>query len=228
MEIVEINCCFCKNPYKVTKLKLSQIKYRKRTRNQNHFCSYDCELGGRGAKQPQDVICLNCNKEFKKQWGHIKKTPNHFCSKSCAATYNNTHKTKGNRKSKLEYFLEKKLVEIYPALEFHFNRKDAINSELDIYIPQLKLAFELNGIFHYEPIFGSEKLNQIQNNDGRKFQACLERGIELCIVDTSKLNYFKESNALPYLKIVQKVINHKQINSLLGPEELESSTTRLS
>ena len=97
---------------------------------------------------------------------------------------------------------------------------------MDIYIPQLKLAFELNGVFHYEPIFGSEKLNQIQNNDGRKFQACLERGIELCIVDTSKLNYFKESNALPYLEIVQKIINYKQINNL-GPEGLEPSTNRL-
>jgi len=45
---------------------------------------------------------------------------------------------------------------LYPDLVIHFNKKDAINSELDIYIPSLKLAFELNGIFHYEPIFGKE------------------------------------------------------------------------
>lgn len=209
MDMVEINCSFCNKAYKVSKFRLSQIKYRKKVRNQSHFCSHDCELGGRGAKPPQDVVCLNCNKEFKKRWGHIKKSSNHFCTRSCAATYNNTHKTKGNRKSKLEYYLENKLVEIYPTLEFHFTRKDVINSELDIYIPQLKLAFELNGIFHYEPIYGAEKLNQIQNNDNRKFQACLEMGIELCIIDTSKLGYFKESNALPYLKIVQRIINNK-------------------
>ena len=82
----------------------------------------------------------------------------------------------------------------YPNLEIHYNRKDAINSELDIYIPELELAFELNGIFHYEPIYGAEKLQQIQNNDDRKFQACLEKGISLCIIDTSSLKYFKLFN----------------------------------
>lgn len=87
--------------------------------------------------------------------------------------------------------------------------KDAINSELDIYIPSLKLAFELNGIFHYEPIYGQDKMNQIQNNDNRKFQACLEHGIELCIIDSSKLTYFKPANAQKYLDIITQVINSK-------------------
>jgi len=174
-----------------------------------HFCSKECRYKSLNFKWPQTVTCLNCNKEFKKLGSQIKKSPNHFCTKSCAATYNNTHKTKGNRKSKLEYFLEDRLIKFYPDLEFHFNRKDAINSELDIYIPSLNLAFELNGIFHYEPIYGEDKLNQIQNNDNRKFQACLEKKIELCIIDTSKLGYFKESNALPYLKIVQDIIDRK-------------------
>lgn len=144
---------------------------------------------------------------------HLKigKSYNYFCTHSCAATYNNTHKTKGNRKSKLEFYLEKELPLLYPNLEFHFNRKDAINSELDVYIPSLKLAFELNGLFHYEPIFGENKLEQIQNNDKRKFQACLERNIELCIIDSSKLKYFKESNARPYLDIIVNIIKEKLV-----------------
>ena len=97
----------------------------------------------------------------------------------------------------------------YPDLEFYFNRKDAINSELDIYIPKLKLAFELNGIFHYEPIYGADKLNQTQNNDRRKFQACLEQGIELCIIDTSSLSYFKPDKVQKYLDIIVNIINSK-------------------
>ena len=141
------------------------------------------------------------------------KVYNYFCCSSCAATYNNTHKTKGNRKSKLEFYLEKELPLLYPDMEFHFNRKDAINSELDIYIPSMKLAFELNGIFHYEPIYGETKLDQIQNNDKRKFQACLERGIELCIIDSSNLKYFKESNAKPYLDIILKIIEQNKSGS---------------
>lgn len=77
------------------------------------------------------------------------------------------------------------------------------------YIPSLHLAFELNGLFHYEPIFSLDKLSKIQNNDRRKFQACLERGIELCIIDTCRLSYFKESNAIPYLDIIRDIIRNK-------------------
>jgi hypothetical protein len=88
--------------------------------------------------------------------------------------------------------LQEKLTILFPSLDIHYNRKDAINSELDIYIPSLKLAIELNGIFHYEPIYDQDKLDQIQNNDHRKFQACAENGISLCIIDTSSLKYFKE------------------------------------
>lgn len=137
------------------------------------------------------------------------KKYNPFCSLSCSATYTNTHKTKGNRKSKLEFYLEENLKISYPNIDFHFNRKDAINSELDIYIPSMKLAFELNGIFHYEPIYGQSKLAQIKNNDERKYQACLENNIELCIIDSSKLKYFKESNAKPYLDIICDIIDKK-------------------
>lgn len=35
------------------------------------------------------VICHNCGVEFNKQPGQVKKSPNHFCSKSCAAKRNN-------------------------------------------------------------------------------------------------------------------------------------------
>ena len=135
--------------------------------------------------------------------------PNHFCSSSCAATYSNAHKTKGTRRSKLEVWLEAQLPLKYPDLVFHFNRKDAIDGELDIYIPSINLAFELNGIFHYEPIYGKDKLNQIRNNDTRKFQACIEKGIELCIIDTSKQTYFKEQTARKYLDIVTNIIDIK-------------------
>ena len=130
---------------------------------------------------------------------------------------------KGNQKSKLETYIQNQLIILYPILEFHFNRRDAINGELDIYIPSLKLAFELNGIFHYEPVFGPEKLTQIQNNDNRKFQACIEREIELCIIDSSKDKYFKEKTAKPFLDIIVKIINDK----LASPVRFERTTQNL-
>ncbi len=174
------------------------------------YCSSECRK--KDLSKKHTLNCTNCNIKFEKSNGDFLKTKNHFCSKSCAATYNNTHKKAGTRRSKLESYLEQQLTSLYPNIEFHFNKKDAINSELDIYIPSLKLAFELNGIYHYEPIYGSDKLNQIQNNDQRKFQACIEQGISLCIIDTSKQKYFKKSTSQEFINIIIDIINNKSKN----------------
>jgi hypothetical protein len=136
----------------------------------------------------------------------VRKTKNNFCCKSCAATYNNTHKTKGTRRSKLEMLIEQSIKSKFPELEFLFNDKTTIGSELDIYIPSLKLAFELNGIFHYEPIYGQEKFDQIQQNDTNKFQQCQRLGISLCIVDTSTHAYVTQKTSQKYIDIVYFVV----------------------
>jgi endo-alpha-1,4-polygalactosaminidase (GH114 family) len=99
------------------------------------------------------------------------------------------------------------LTKLYPYIQIDFNEKSAINSELDIYIPSLSLAFELNGILHYNPIYGTEKLQQIQNNDNKKIKECKEKQINLVIIDTRKQNYFKEKTSKEYLKIITETIN---------------------
>lgn len=194
-----VNCYYCNNKFDK---KLSEIK-----RSKIHFCSRLCwSKNNINLKSKNNVTCDQCGKVFYKVPSEQKKSNHHYCSQSCFASYNNTHKTHGTRVSKLEKFLQEELSNNY-FYNFHFNRKDAINSELDIYIPELNLAFELNGIFHYEPIFGEEKLNQIQNNDNRKFQACLEKRIELCIIDTSWIKYNKVSNFQKIYDIVDNIIN---------------------
>lgn len=173
--------------------------------NNGNFCSRSCYMKSLGGRE--QVTCKHCGNEFTKRLSQIKKHKNNFCSQSCAATYNNMYKTTGNRRSKLEVWLEFKLLNLYPDLVILFNEKKIINSEIDIYIPSLKLAFELNGIFHYEPIYGQDKLNQIINNDNRKFQACIEHGIELCLIDTSSQKYFKENTSQKFLNIIVTIIN---------------------
>jgi hypothetical protein len=199
---VKIICVYCQKEHQ----KLKTIFREKKSVNK--FCSVKCwNLSKRNKIKYK---CKNCDIDVYKTPSQYKKVKGStFCSKSCAATYNNTHKTKGNRRSKLEIWIEQKLQLIYPTMEFKFNNKEAINSELDIYIPSLQLAFELNGIFHYEPIYGSGKLTSIQNNDNRKYQACLERCIELCIIDTSQQKYFKSTTAQKYLDIICNVITSK-------------------
>jgi len=181
-------------------------------RRTNKFCSETCSNRHKNTIKP--FSCNQCHKTiFRNASTHRQsKSGNAFCSCSCAAKWNNAHKTHGTRVSKLEIWLSKQLPVFYPNLEFHFNRKDTINGELDIYIPSLKLAFELNGIIHYEPIYGPDKLSSIQSNDGRKFQACLEKGIELGIIDISTMKNFKPIKAMIFFDHIKKIIDLKMIS----------------
>lgn len=172
------------------------------------YCSNECK--NKSFLKRIEVYCVNCNKTVSRKECDFKrnKSKNFFCNSSCAASYNNKNKKFGTRRSKLEVWIEKELKNEY-KFEIIFNGKENINSELDIYIPSLKLAFELNGIFHYEPIYGGNKLKSVKNNDERKFQACLEKDIELCIIDTSSAKIFKPERDRKYLDIIRNIINKK-------------------
>ena len=64
----------------------------------------------------------------------------------------------------------------------------------------------MNGIFHYEPIYGKEKLEKIQINDQRKFLLCQQNNISLCVIDASKEKYFKEERSKKYLDIILEIL----------------------
>lgn len=85
-----------------------------------------------------------------------------------------------------------------------FNSKTIIGTELDVYFPTLRLAVELNGIFHYNPIYGTDKLIRIQQNDKQKEIRCHELGIEMIVIDTSKCT--KQSQYEAYYGIVRDLV----------------------
>ncbi len=163
---------------------------------------------------PVQVSCKECNTVFTKYANEIKRSLNHFCSNSCSATYNNKHKEFGCRRSKLEEHIEKVLSKDLPDLEVKYSSKVEINSELDVYIPSLKLAFEIQGIFHYEPIFGQEKLDQIQKNDLEKIQRCEELNIKLIHIDTRTQKRFTEKSSEKYLKEIFTEITKRSCEKL--------------
>ena len=186
--LLQCQCYNCNKPFLNTKHTI-QRALNTNNMTQNKYCSKECQFKSQIRKLK--ITCINCNKEIERIPASLSKSGNNFCSRSCSASYNNKHKTTGNRRSKLEIYLEEQLTILYSNLHIEFNKKDTIGSELDIYIPSLNVAFELNGIFHYEPIYGTNRLDQIKNNDQNKFKSCIERKIDLCIIDTSQQKYFK-------------------------------------
>ena len=214
-DLIDLQCENCSSKFSRPKNNVQWALKRTDT-NYLKYCSSKCK----SAHSKISVLskCGGCNVQISVKPSVLKKSKSGktFCSKSCAVTYNNINKTHGLRRSKLELWLQTQLSDMYPDLEIHYNKTDAIKAELDIFVPSLKLAFELNGVFHYEPIFGEEKLKSIKNNDTRKFQACLERNIELCIIDTSKQKYFKEKTSIVFKNIISDLINSKLEKSSEG------------
>jgi hypothetical protein len=174
-------------------------------RVQGKFCSKKCM--GQNKIKKVSIPCKECGEIIYRTPYELKKVKNAFCGHICSGKYNAKNKTTGGNRSKLEIWLEGQLKVIYPILEFRFNDTKAIEAELDIYIPALSLAFELNGIFHYENIFG--KLQKTQERDKMKVSLCYEKHIGLCVIDTSNLKYFKNENALRYLKIITDIIDQR-------------------
>jgi hypothetical protein len=207
---LELRCDVCNRDFVRTK---KNIQTNCKKGYNLHCCSSLCTSKlahiGKGDNGRVDIVCKNCSKVVSKKYHEANRVKNSFCSQSCSAIYFNATKKFDCRVSKLEKWLQSKLTEAYPNICFLFNKREAINSELDIYIPELKLAFELNGIFHYEPIYGSDTLERTRNNDDRKFQACAECGISLCVIDSSKQRYFKESTSWVYFDIIKNIIDQK-------------------
>ena len=204
-DLLPLQCKYCKRTFYLTRTRVKQALNPNRTRGHADFCSRSCMSTFNGP--PVTVQCMQCDKEFSRQPARINKFNTNFCGSSCAAKYHNAHKTTGTRVSKLEKWLQDKLINMYPLIHFDFNKKYAIDSELDIYAPSLKLALEINGIFHYKPIYGQDKLDNIQRNDKFKTIACAKCNIDLHIIDISNMKRFTEAGATKFLEMIQKIIS---------------------
>lgn len=209
-KFLTVSCEVCKKD--ITKKRRYIQRNRKRS---NHVtCSGSCarQLSATG-KNFVRRDCPACSKPVRRTLTALKrsKSKNIFCSSSCSTHYNNLRRPVGLRRSALEIWIEKKLKELYPNLKMTFNHKNVIGSELDIYVPEFKMAFELNGFFHYYRItkdkYGSFKLRQTKKNDLRKAEACKKAGIDLTVINTSKMGHFTFSKSSRYLKPITKKID---------------------
>lgn len=205
---VPLNCCECNILY----YKSPRIARSFRDQEKN-FCSRECldKHNTTAVTNP----CGYCSKMVTRRLAEHKKAKRHiFCNHSCAAKYNNKHKTTGTRRSKIECYIDEQLKILYPQLNIVTNSVSLMNFELDFYFPELRFAIELNGIVHYEPIYGVDKFERIQNNDKQKMLRCSELGIELMVINVSEQGRFTIPSSQRYLDIIKE-----QLDSIMKRKE---------
>jgi len=159
------------------------------------------------------LTCSECGKEFSKQPSQMRSSKNNnFCTRHCAVSFNNKHREVSQKRSKIEKWLESRIKNDFPGLVVEYNKNTTIGSELDIYIPSIKLAFEINGPQHYRPIFGEEIFQNTVRNDLLKKEACLKNKITLIEIDVSDLKSMKSFKLIETVELVLNGIKDRLKN----------------
>ena len=90
--VLEFNCSVCGKSFYYSKdeicTKLKRSKYPEKNLAFK-YCSKQCQTTAYTVTKP----CLQCGKPVTKRKCDAERFPNFFCNKSCAAVYNNTHRT---------------------------------------------------------------------------------------------------------------------------------------
>lgn len=217
---VPMQCHHCAKPFFCKKMRLSDALYklqRNPSKTKSIFCSSSCAMKFIHPKSPDVIVqCEGCKTKFslegKEFRNRQKRHKGFFCSHSCTAKYYNFQSNKFMRSvSKLEKWLHQELLSRYPTLEILYNNRTICDGlELDLVFPSLQLAVECNGIFHYKPVFGKNRLDIQISNDYKKRLICEQKRIELLVIDTSTPNKFSIETSIKYLKTITDAIDVRQ------------------
>jgi len=216
--MLTIKCEWCDKEFQ-----RSETDYNAKVKkNKKQFCSGKCVAQWKKKnglcnrpKYPKSVnlICISCGKPFSRNDDYDKRKRRRngikpCCSPHCAAKYaHQCRKIKG--RSTLEEWMEAELKRLYPALDIHYNNREVVGLEIDIYIPSLNLAFELNGIHHYKPIYGINNFTKSAFRDILKEHKCKTKHIDLYIVDCRHFSRLKANEDKKYLEEITRRIDEK-------------------
>jgi very-short-patch-repair endonuclease len=119
--------------------------------------------------------------------------------------------------SKLEKYLQKKLLSDGFKVEFH-KEQTLLNTKLqiDLFVPTINLAIEVDGPSHWAPVWGEDSLNRNKKYDSKKEGLILGKGWNLIRIIQTK--DFSESRAsLVYNELID--IIRTQNNNLLAGQQ---------
>jgi hypothetical protein len=177
-----LKCPTCEEDFKI---KLG-IYNSTRRRKPGHifYCCKQCHSKSMITSSSDIVsfICDNCGKSFDKM-KKLRLQPLKFCNKSCRAKYFARVNNLGGQRSLMEQKLELYIREFFPSVILNINDRDILGGlELDLYLPELRFAIEVNGPCHFIPIWGEDTLKHTRRNDIIKSNYCQKKGIRLLYI----------------------------------------------
>ncbi len=181
---IDLKCDFCGKDFKRTLTNYNHRRKKYSHRYKHVFCNNICCNKYKSKNNTTTAKCGFCKKKVTRRNNQVKKSKSEkiFCNSSCAASYNNKLRRK-SRRSKIEIKFYNLLVKEFPNLDILPNDKTMLDGlEVDVAIPSLKLAIEWNGIVHFKPIYGTEKLDKIQNKDTEKLKIASNKNINLIVI----------------------------------------------
>lgn len=194
---VPLQCERCGNIFHALKQRV-QVARKPGSRMKLAYCSVKC--GCEANKKAAKVACPTCGKPFERQASQMAKTDRSFCSRSCAAVFNNREGLLGTRRSGPELYLAQLLAERHPSLAIEFNVRNFLHCgfEIDALIREKRLAIEVNGPVHYLPIHGDGLLARVRRADEAKEAELRSLGFDFVTIDVSACR-----RAAQYEKVVR-------------------------
>lgn len=206
----------CANSHKISpeqKAKVSQtLKYYTAThhwteKQQSNFKQLGKYI--RPVKPAQYALCAYCGKLIDISKKKSNKTGRYYCNGTCRNRHLNKLKeiggiNQGYNTSKWELDFQSLLTKY--NINFEANKRDLLPSglEIDIWLPDYKIAIELNGIYHYsiKPYAGNiEKFKARLQKDTKKRQELKDLGYTYYI--------FEDRNIKDYISFFEDFIQMK-------------------
>lgn len=109
--------------------------------------------------------------------------------------------------SKLEKFLFNELIQDGYRVDFH-KEHSLLNTKLqiDLFLPTLNIAIEVDGPSHFEPVWGQDNLKRNKNYDNKKTGLILGKG--LVLIRIKQTRDFSKARALTiYSELKQHIEN---------------------
>jgi len=118
----------------------------------------------------------------------------------------------GKTGSKLEKFLLSELIKLGYSVEFH-KEQSILNTKLqiDLFVPILNTAIEVDGPSHFEPVWGDDALKRNKKYDNKKTGLIIGKGLFLIRIKQTK-DFSKSRSSIILSELLQTLENIKNNN----------------